>query len=89
MILKKTDNHVDIASIIPGKRLIDMINYTIKYCQENDVTATLEFNGAKRQVDKFSDSEFISKIWFDWNFNEKVKQHKVQLRDAKIESILR
>ena len=42
MILKKTDNHVDIASIIPGTRLIDMINYTIKYCQENDVTAKKE-----------------------------------------------
>ncbi len=79
--------HVQMASMTPGSHITQEIIQVIKYCRDNNVTATLEFNGTTNHVDKYSDADFLSKNWY--HMSESLSEYKQRVRNDKIDSILK
>lgn len=87
-IIQMIPGHVQMAAMTPGAHINDEIKKVIKYCKDNNVTATFEFNGTSNSIDQYSDVKFLVENWYHMT-KESVAEYKQRVRNEKINSILK
>lgn len=85
-LLRENNNF---TSIIPGAELTRTIEDIVKYCQENNVTSTLEFNGVTNRIESWIDPHKLANAWYKNPTDMWYQSQKMELRDKKINEILK
>lgn len=51
-------------SVIPGAELKGCIEAVVKYCRDNNTSASLEFNGTTNRIESYASPSDLADIWY-------------------------
>lgn len=85
--LHKSDNHF--SSLYAGTELKEAITTVVQYCEEYNVTATLEFNGYTNRIEYWIEPKDLCLVWYRTPDESWYNEQRLKKRDNKINEIIK